>query len=154
MSKQCLQTKNKDPSLKESMIVLQKLLQLDYSPPRFLNRPKSLAWLGLIRSYILCPSGCCKRIRMELEIGSSWALRAQDETDLSSMRILCQQPFSKNQSSCALVLLCSDIAKQYDKYLRWYNSICARIKLSKELLCSDIAKMISMYHDIILSLLG
>ena len=24
----------------------------------------------------------------------------------------------KNQSSCALVLLCSDIAKQYDKYLR------------------------------------
>ena len=75
---------------------------------------------------------CCKRIRMELEIGhpEHFVLRM---TDLSSIRILCQQPFSKKSE-----LLCS----------------CARLKLSKEILCSNIAKMITMDDDIILSVLG
>ena len=111
---------------------------------------------------------CCKRIRMELEIGhpEHFVLRM---TDLSSIRILCQQPFSKKSEllcSCALVLLCSCARLKLSKEILCSNIakmitmddniilICARLKLSKELLCSNIAKMISMYNDIILSVLG
>ena len=92
---------------------------------------------------------CCKRIRMELEIGypEHFVLGI---TDLSPIRILCQQPFSKNSEllcSCALkiqfVLRMSPISRPYEFFV---NNRSLKIR-ALVLLCSCAPVVGSLVHS-------